>query len=195
MDHRGTDKHVPKDIRLLKQFLLKDPLPPHVIQIVMPPRGYRHPSGLSQPLSCYKIPLQHGWLLHPAQNSLQCSRPSILNCLKNMICWRSPGISKHRYKHEVSIPSSCQPICFFLLNLHLCKWHHQPQTLSQAKILSSSLASYFAWSPVKSAILWSLVNTSPLHPPWPPHFWPELTSHHLVHPEFPKMHSLKHSSS
>lgn len=86
---------------------------------------------------------------------------------------------------------------FLLLNLQLCKWQNQPQTLSQAKNLpsshhpSSSLVPLFF---IKSCQIYCL-NISIQYPPRPPHFWPEFTSHHPVHPEFPKVCSLKHSSS
>lgn len=63
-----------------------------------------HHSGLSHSLSWHKISPKHRWLLHPAQNSLLCSRPTILNCL---LVWSSgclSGISKHKHKTELGIP-------------------------------------------------------------------------------------------
>lgn len=45
------------------------------------------------------------------------------------------GITKHRSKTELGIHQLLSTSCkmLLLLNLRLCKWHHQPQTLSQAK--------------------------------------------------------------
>lgn len=88
MAHRGTDKRVSKNTRLLKYSISAErssSCTGHLNNDA--PRSLPHPSGLFH--SQHKIPSIPGWLLHPAQDPLLCSRTSILNYFMNMFHWMS----------------------------------------------------------------------------------------------------------
>lgn len=160
MVRRRTDKHVPKNTRLLKysisaersSFLHRSPKR-------WCPRSLPHPSGLFHSLSRHKIPSIHGQILHAAQDSLLCSRPSILKCFMNMFSIGCPsGILKHRLQTELAIhqpPPTSFNNMLILQNLHLCWWHHHS---NYPTIFPPPRSPHFSSSPVKSIVLITLIN-------------------------------------